>query len=432
MHAGDAHTRAFGFSNKFFFMTKIAKKIIDKILEQVRIEEVVADCIGWYDDQQNRGGLKKKGVRYTAVCPFHDDRNMGNFMVYPRGNCYKCFACGAKGGAVDFLMSYEKLSYPDAIRWLGKKYKIDTDMQADNITLPPPRPVPPPLPTLELPMDMVHQREELGDDNLVKWIKSHPWEYIARKRIDKVLKEYHIGHSRNGMTIFWQIDEQQRLRTGKMMRYYPQSHLKFGHRDKESGYNFDFVHSSLSRRRKDTDPWPFPELYNPDKQEARPCIFGLHLLDAYGPNATVCLVESEKTAIIMAIQYGNHAQQVWMACGGLENISRDKLKPIMDRHRRIVLYPDRDGIEKWRIKLEQLHYDNITMSTDIVTKCWVPEDGPKADVADIIIRFVHNSRKLGDIQDVKEQMPQAKPLIEKLNLEIEHGKETEDQTIGSN
>ena len=404
-------------------MSKIPQQAIDRILDDVNIVEVIADCIGWYS-QENRGGLRKKGngIRYTAVCPFHTDRNAGNFMVYTKGNCFKCFACGEKGGAVDFLMKYEKLSYPDAIRWLGKKYNIPTDMEANNITLPPPRPLPPPLPTLELPMALVTDREHLDDDLLIRWLRKQPWDYVAQRRLSEVLAKYHVGHAKNGMTIFWQIDEQGKVRTGKMMLY-----KSDGHRNKDVSYNFDWVHSSLTRRWDEEQhafvserPYPFPNLYNPDKEEARPCIFGLHLLDAYGPNATVCLVESEKTAIIMATQYGNHACQVWMACGGLENISRDKLKAIIDRRRRIVLYPDRDGIEKWRVKMEQLHYDNITMDTSLITKCWIPADGPKADVADIIIRFVRNSTKLGDIDDVKREMPQAKPLIEKLNLEVEH------------
>ena len=102
-------------------MPKIDKQIIDKILEAAKIEEVIQDCLGSYGSG-NRAGLKKTGVRYKALCPFHDDHSLGSFIVYPKGNCYKCFSCGAKGGVVEFLMEHEKLSYPDAIRWLGKKY----------------------------------------------------------------------------------------------------------------------------------------------------------------------------------------------------------------------------------------------------------------------------------------------------------------------
>ena len=57
-------------------MAKIVKSIIEKILETAKIEEVVADFID----------LKKKGVRYLGFCPFHDDRHVGSFVVYPPGS----------------------------------------------------------------------------------------------------------------------------------------------------------------------------------------------------------------------------------------------------------------------------------------------------------------------------------------------------------
>ena len=60
-------------------MAGIDRIIIDRILETAKIEEVVGDFID----------LKKKGVRYLGLCPFHQDRHIGSFVVYPKGNCYK-------------------------------------------------------------------------------------------------------------------------------------------------------------------------------------------------------------------------------------------------------------------------------------------------------------------------------------------------------
>ena len=90
-------------------------------------------------------------------------------------------------------------------------------------------------------------------------------------------------------------------------------------------------------------PYPFPHLYNPDKQE--PCLtfFGMHLLDRY-KNATGQHRGEREDGMLMAMPYGNHAAQVWMACGGLEMLSRERMKPIIDQGRKVVLYPDRDGI----------------------------------------------------------------------------------------
>ena len=72
----------------------IDKLIIEKIMDNAKIKEVIQDCLGSYGPN-NRGGLKKTGVRYKALCPFHEDKSLGSFIVYPKKNCYKCFSCGA-------------------------------------------------------------------------------------------------------------------------------------------------------------------------------------------------------------------------------------------------------------------------------------------------------------------------------------------------
>ena len=404
-------------------MAKIENYIINKIKEAADIYEVVSDFVN----------LRKTGIRYTGICPFHDDHNDGNFIVYPKDNCYKCFQCGAKGGPVDFLMNHEKLSYPDAIRYLGKKYNIETDVKDFDYTPPPPKPKPEPLPTLILPDNIINARMAGIDDNiLVRWLRtSINWDTVQRKRINDALRDYRVGHSpKNGMTIWWQIDEQQHARTGKMMLY-----KKDGHRDKREGaYTFDWIHSVLSRHRDPVTgkitydpPYPYPHIFDPSKQEMRQTLFGMHLLDTYsrkGVQQEVCIVESEKTAVLMAIAYGNHAQQVWMACGGLENLSIERLKPIIKQHRPIKLYPDRDGIEKWRIKAEQLHYDNLVVDTDPVLKWWKPEDGEKADIADVVLRMLNERKEYKTIDEVNDDYPQIKQLVTNLQLDIDNETET--------
>lgn len=386
--------------------------IDDLTIQRIKDAADIVDVVGDFVD------LKKRGVRYLGLCPFHDDRHIGSFVVYPKKNVFKCFKCDAKGGPVEFIMKHEGLSFPDAIRWLGKKYLIDTDMNDFNYTPPPPRPKPEPLQMLTLPFDMVTSREDGREENtLVTWLRNGiGWDHCQRQRIDKVLEAYHLGtNRRNGMTIFWQIDEQQRVRTGKMMLY-----RQDGHRDRVTRYNFDWVHSALSRHWDDErhemtydPPYPFPELFDPSKQEPIQTLFGMHLLNAYGQTGQVNIVESEKTAIIMAIAYGNHSGDVWMACGGIEMLSRERLAPIIKQHRRIVLYPDRDGIDRWRAKGENLRYDRLHINVEPVLKWWRDGDGEKADVADVVVRIINEASPtieplLGD--------PKVKKLIDKLDL----------------
>ena len=388
-------------------MPRIDQIIVNRILEAADIVDVVGDFVT----------LTKKGVRYIGCCPFHEDRHAGSFVVYPKKKCFKCFVCDKKGDVVKFLRLHENFDFPDAIRWLGKKYNIETDMQDFNYTPPPPRPAPPSLEMLVLPFSMVKRTEAARDaDRLVVWLSSIKWDSAQRARINECLRDYHIGHSKQGMTIFWQIDERMQVRTGKMMRYKPD-----GHRDRSDGYNFDWIHSALSRKKNDNDPWPHPELFNPDKQEMVSCLFGLHLLDRYKTNQKqqVCIVESEKTALLMAIAYGNNQCQVWMACGGVENINRDKLEQIIDQKRDIILYPDRDGIAKWKAKAENLHYDRVMVDVKPVTEWWKPEDGEKADIADVVTRMIQNKRVYKTADEIIEDMPQLKALHEKFNLELE-------------
>lgn len=340
--------------------------------------------------------LRKRGARYLGLCPFHDDKHIGNFSVYPAKNVYKCFACGASGGPVTFIMKYKNMSYPDAIRYLGKKYNIMVDDKPITYTPPPVKHEAPARPQLELPMAMVTARENTADDTLCKWIRTGiKWQSDQRVRIETVLKEYHVGHAKNDMTIFWQIDRNGVVRTGKMMRYKPD-----GHRDKTKGkYNFDWIHTALSRPVIVTgaDGWPlFDEegkpvterrnldIYDPDKQDVKIVPFGMHLVNKY-PKATIQMVESEKTALLMAIAYGNNDNQIWLACGGMQMLSRERLAPLINQRRLINLYPDRDGIDAWTKQARSIGYDLITVCADPVTEWWRPEDGEKADIADIVI-----------------------------------------------
>lgn len=404
-------------------MPKIPDNIIRHIEETAKIEEVVGDC---------NVKLRKAGVNLTGLCPFHDDRHDGNFIVRPStikngGNTYRCFVCDAKGGPVQFLMAHEGLSFPDAIRWLGKKFGIPVDDVPLNYTPPPPRPAPPPLPRLELPWAMVEGRRDLSQDLLYQWITTGiNWDPAQRQRIDQVMADYHVGHSpKNGMTIFWQIDTDNRVRTGKMMRYKAD-----GHRDKQTRYNFDFIHSALFR-----DP-RLPQ-YDDRKQEVEQCLFGLHLLNRYRKGRQqqeVRIVESEKTALLMAIAYGNNPTQVWMACGGAENLTRQRLQPIINEGREIIIYPDRDGIDRWKAKAANIGYSKITVDATPVTRWWLPEDGEKADIADVVVRIT-NSRRSGKPLSLHELLtyhPQLKPFIDRLKLQSRPNNEDREREIHPN
>ena len=92
----------------------IDRRTIEQIMETAKVEEVVGDFVA----------LRKRGVNMIGLCPFHNEKTP-SFTVSPSKNLWKCFGCGKGGKPVHFIMEHEQLSYPDALRWLAKKYHIE-------------------------------------------------------------------------------------------------------------------------------------------------------------------------------------------------------------------------------------------------------------------------------------------------------------------
>lgn len=88
--------------------------IIERILDASEIVEVVSDFVT----------LKRRGVNYLGLCPFHNEKTP-SFSVSPSRGIYKCFGCGKGGNPVNFIMEHESLTYPEALKWLAKKYNIE-------------------------------------------------------------------------------------------------------------------------------------------------------------------------------------------------------------------------------------------------------------------------------------------------------------------
>lgn len=94
--------------------TMIDQATIDRILDAAQIVEVVSDFVT----------LRKRGVNYVGLCPFHNEKTP-SFSVSPSKGLCKCFSCGKGGNAVHFIMEHEQMSYPEALHYLAKKYNIE-------------------------------------------------------------------------------------------------------------------------------------------------------------------------------------------------------------------------------------------------------------------------------------------------------------------
>jgi hypothetical protein len=161
-----------------------------------------------------------------------------------------------------------------------------------------------------------------GEHNyFVTFLNNHFGADIA----DQLEGKYFIGTSKKwqGATVFWQIDTQGKVRTGKIMLYSPTT----GKRGKE----FTYVHKEIKQ----------PEFV------LNQCFFGEHLLSESGK--PVAIVESEKTAIIASYFY---PQFVWLASGGIDGLTAEKWKVL--KGRTVTLFPDLKAFDKWEAKAQEL------------------------------------------------------------------------------
>ena len=163
------------------------------------------------------------------------------------------------------------------------------------------------------------------------------------------------------------MDINGKVRTGKIMQYNPETGKRIKH---ESGA-IDWVHNRLKKS------GTLPEDYN-----LQQCFFGEHLLGLY-PEAVVCIVESEKSALISAAIFPEH---IWLAAGNINGLSFDKCQIL--KGRTVILYPDLNAFEKWSVKAKEIQKqcDCIISISELLEKNATPYAKAKGlDVADFFI-----------------------------------------------
>ena len=258
-----------------------------------------------------------------------------------------------------------------------------------------------------IPMDLVHKTIRTNPpSDFLKFLRT----LFDEDTINRLVQEYNIGVTKSGDAVFYQIDSQGRCRTGKVMKYDPIT----GHRIKDTSVQtpITWVHSLLKQQGVLPQEW-----------ELTQCLFGEHLLKKY-PDKDVCLVEAEKTAIICS---GFMPQCIWVAVGGKTQIG-DKVEVLAGR--RITAFPDIDGYDKWKEKVDERPYLNIQVS-DYLLKDSTEEDRRAGiDIADVLIRWYSTP---GNVDSPEDENPIAKEirrcfspqyfnevmaLVEDLDLEI--------------
>ena len=185
--------------------------------------------------------------------------------------------------------------------------------------------------------------------------------------VESLIEEYRIGVTRSGATIFFQIDSLGRCRTGKIMKYDPDT----GHRIKDPDVpgRINWIHSLMKRSGQLPKDW-----------ELSQCLFGEHMLLGH-PGMPVALVESEKTAVICA---GLMPKYLWLATGGKSCIN-DRL--LVLKGRKIIAFPDIDGFKEWTEKLAKYPQLGITVSPILQQNATAEDLEAHIDIADWLIRY---------------------------------------------
>ncbi len=192
--------------------------------------------------------------------------------------------------------------------------------------------------------------------------------FFSKGKIEKAVEDYALGATKNEQVIFWQIDINGKVRTGKIMQYNP----KTGKRVKNNTGAIDWVHNKL----KKTNP-------GYDNFNLRQCYFGEHLLRLY-PDKPVAIVEAEKTAVITSMVIPEYN---WLAAGNLNGLNIEKSKVL--ENRQIVLYPDAGCYVKWSKKMTEIRKQipcQIAVSELIEYHATPQQIEAGYDIADYIIQ----------------------------------------------
>src|SRR5690554_1907062 len=236
--------------------------------------------------------------------------------------------------------------------------------------------------------------------------------YFPRDKIREAVDNYALGAASYKRVIFWQIDNNDNVRTGKIMQYNPHTGKRV--RNEKGGINW--VHNIIKKRSA------VFEHYNLCQ-----CYFGEHLLNLY-PDKPVAIVEAEKTAVIGSMIYSDF---IWLAAGNLHGLNSPKSKVLRDRY--VLLYPDAGCYEKWKAKLKKISSDvHCTMEiSDVVEKHATEQQLEYGyDIADYIIDKIKEENETAEtengcvsrpehnldntFENTPEEKKQPSPTLEKM------------------
>ena len=325
---------------------------------------------------------------------------------YKRGTKLTCPKCGRKQCFVKYIDTEGEIVFPDYVGRCDHEcscqyhytpsdyFKDNPELYKDKIHLfehTEEKVEPHIVPTSYVDKDIMERSLSNYNINPLYMFLS---DIFGKDETSRIFELYNVGTSKKwgGSTVFWQVDREDKIRTGKIMLY----NSKTGHRVKEP-------RSYIS--------WAHTEMHLKDFNMVQ-CLFGEHILEKY-PTKSVAMVESEKSAII-ATHY--MPDFIWLATGGMHGCFNSDVISIL-RNRDVILCPDLGATEVWREKMPLLSSicSKVILSEQL-EQC-ATEEQKKAglDIADFLLMCDSPEMIL---RNMTERNPAIKKLIKLFNLHL--------------
>lgn len=313
---------------------------------------------------------------HKCNCFLHEDKHPSlTFNVSE--NLWHCFSCGKGGSTINLVMAKENLGFIEACRWLSEQFNIEEDINLTKQIKPMPKPrTIPSLPKVQptndyLPASYLSRCQSGKNTFCWSMVQSG---ILTADQMEEAVARYHLGATHDGGVIFWQVDEQQQVHEGKVMKYRPDGHRSQSHAP--------YTITSVLKRRGQL----------PKSHHATRCLFGLHLISKparHEDGQPIAIVESEKTAVICSMLI---PRAIWMATGGMNNLHAELFTPFQGSGYRIILFPDTDPEGKayalWRKHAAEISSKTglAIYTSDILERLSTPDQKErKIDLVELLL-----------------------------------------------
>ena len=331
--------------------------------------------------------------RYTTkksrtTCPSCERRERFTHFIDTRtnerlpeqyGRCDRQDECGY------FLSPYDKSTGTSYAEHVYLKSKEEARLNTDYRPAPRPAPTPPP-PIVPIPAEVVAKSMSHYERNDFFHLL---WSHLGMGEANRLVKQFSVGTSTfwPGAAVFWQYDEQGRVRGGQVVKFDEAGHTaKEANEEGEVKRCTRWVHWALVRRFKELGQ-KRPEWLQSylDAKTFSPCLFGLQQLTTAPLDQPIALVEAPKTAVLCAGYFPNF---LWLATGSLQQLNRERLNPL--RGRKIMLFPDMSpnatAYADWQARAERLNAQGFQITLNDYEQRATPQmRADNWDMADLIL-----------------------------------------------